>query len=137
MSCCYRSSNCSGVTVFTIWSSLFFLACRQVVKSQLRHDYTASSSPFPRFRKFDAFPFPLQFRNSAFYHRPHSTRHNRLNTAYWEASSGKKTPWSLEHALKGIYSSTKHHSLILLAKEQPMRAFDVTCPGVKFESEIS
>ena len=65
MSCCYRSSNCSGVTVFTIWSSLFFLACRQVVKSQLRHDYTASSSPFPRFRKFDAFPFPLQFRNSA------------------------------------------------------------------------
>ena len=64
MSCCYRSSNCSGVTVFTIWSSLFFLACRQVVKSQLRHDYTASSSPFPRFRKFDAFPFPLQFRNS-------------------------------------------------------------------------
>ena len=36
-----------------------------VVKSQLRHDYTASSSPFPRFRKFDAFPFPLQFRNSA------------------------------------------------------------------------
>ena len=39
-------------------------------QSQLRHDYTASSSPFPRFRKFDAFPFPLQFRNSAFYHRP-------------------------------------------------------------------
>ena len=38
---------------------------RQVVKSQLRHDYTASSPPFPRFRKFDAFPFPLQFRNSA------------------------------------------------------------------------